>query len=221
MAVTGVRSEQVNNGEIKRDDLNTAEAGQAVTRKIIAGAGASISSTGVDTGTGDVTISASASILNDSEPFDMESSPGSAPEKFSGNLLIFQFRNNFDDECSGNSDMPREIDLAVDPVLRFNCAIHQAGSGNADVRIMLEIQYLSDGENTGDAADETLLQTVPVIDNVGEIGSFFFTLDGTLMSQDARVVILLSRLGSDVLDTFTGDIGIAEVARWDFRRQAT
>lgn len=43
---------------IGRSQLNVSTAGEAVTRKILAGAGVALSSTGADMGTGDVTISA-------------------------------------------------------------------------------------------------------------------------------------------------------------------
>ena len=53
-----LKSEQIKDGEVKRDDINVDETGQAVIRKIIAGTGVIITSTGVDAGTGDVTIQA-------------------------------------------------------------------------------------------------------------------------------------------------------------------
>ena len=63
-----LKSEQIKDGEVKRDDINVDETGQAVIRKIIAGTGVIITSTGVDAGTGDVTIqatgTAAASVLN-------------------------------------------------------------------------------------------------------------------------------------------------------------
>lgn len=59
MPLTQVKGHQIYDGTIKRDDLNTDDSGQAVTRKIVAGDGISISSTGVDAGTGDVTINSS------------------------------------------------------------------------------------------------------------------------------------------------------------------
>jgi len=45
-------------GSVQRNDFDTTTSGQAVTTRIIAGTGISLSSTGVDTGTGDVTITA-------------------------------------------------------------------------------------------------------------------------------------------------------------------
>lgn len=56
MARTEVRSKQIKDGGVKREDLNVDIPGRAVTTRIIAGDNVSITSTGVDSGTGDVTI---------------------------------------------------------------------------------------------------------------------------------------------------------------------
>lgn len=56
MAKTQVRSQQIEDGGVTRDDLNTTTTTKAVVTKIIQGANCSISSTGVDSGTGDVTV---------------------------------------------------------------------------------------------------------------------------------------------------------------------
>lgn len=58
MPTTSVRSEQIEDGEVKRDDLNIAQVGQAVIRKLIGGTGISLGFTGADPGTGDVTVTA-------------------------------------------------------------------------------------------------------------------------------------------------------------------
>lgn len=58
MPRTRIKTDQVEDGYITRDDLNTTTAGQAVVRKLIPGTGITFSSTGVDAGTGDVTINA-------------------------------------------------------------------------------------------------------------------------------------------------------------------
>lgn len=59
MGRTGIRSGQIFDGGVKKDDINVSESGQALITKLIAGANVTIdSSTGADTGTGDVTISA-------------------------------------------------------------------------------------------------------------------------------------------------------------------
>lgn len=59
MALTKINpSEVVPSGSITRAMLNTATSGSAVATKIIAGTGISLSSTGADAGTGDVTVTA-------------------------------------------------------------------------------------------------------------------------------------------------------------------
>jgi hypothetical protein len=62
MARTEVRTQQIQDGGVTRDDLNTADSGKAVVRKIVQGSGVTISSTGVDSGTGDVTINATGGV---------------------------------------------------------------------------------------------------------------------------------------------------------------
>lgn len=60
MARTQLTGNQTLDGTIQRADLDAVTAGSAVIKKIIAGTGVTITSTGVDAGTGDVTISAAA-----------------------------------------------------------------------------------------------------------------------------------------------------------------
>ena len=57
MAQTAIRGTQVANSTIQRVDLDTTTVGQAVVAKIIQGTNVALSSTGGDSGTGDVTIS--------------------------------------------------------------------------------------------------------------------------------------------------------------------
>lgn len=53
---TEVNSRQIKDGAVKRQDLNTATTTEAVIAKIVAGKAIEISSTGIDAGTGDVTV---------------------------------------------------------------------------------------------------------------------------------------------------------------------
>lgn len=54
--MTNIRREQIKNNTVQRKDLNTTVSGKSVVTKIILGSGLSFSSTGIDAGTGDVTI---------------------------------------------------------------------------------------------------------------------------------------------------------------------
>lgn len=56
MAQTQVRGSQILNASIQRQDLDTTTVGQAVATKLIQGTNITLSSTGADSGTGDVTI---------------------------------------------------------------------------------------------------------------------------------------------------------------------
>lgn len=57
MARTQIKGTQVEDGSIKRSDLDVSTAGEAVIRKLIAGGtNVTLAQTGVDGGTGDVTV---------------------------------------------------------------------------------------------------------------------------------------------------------------------
>ena len=60
MPVTNFRGQQITDGTIQRTDLDVATAGSAVVRRLIAGTNVTFTSTGVDSGTGDVTINAAS-----------------------------------------------------------------------------------------------------------------------------------------------------------------
>lgn len=67
MAKTQIKSEQIGNQQIKRVNINTSTSGQAVIAKILAGTGISIGSSGVDSGTGDVTVSINNTVTTNSD----------------------------------------------------------------------------------------------------------------------------------------------------------
>lgn len=56
MGSTQVRGKQLKDGDIGREDLNVDTSGRSVVRKIIGGTNVNLTATGVDAGTGDVTI---------------------------------------------------------------------------------------------------------------------------------------------------------------------
>jgi hypothetical protein len=63
MPPTVIRGTQVLDGSIQRADLDVSTIGQAVIAKIVQGAGITLSSTGADSGTGDVTVSTAAAFV--------------------------------------------------------------------------------------------------------------------------------------------------------------
>jgi hypothetical protein len=62
MAQTLISGKQVKDSSIQRVDLDVSTVGQAVVAKLVQGSNITLSSTGADSGTGDVTVSAAAGI---------------------------------------------------------------------------------------------------------------------------------------------------------------
>ena len=65
MSRTELSGKQVKDGSVQRVDMDVSTSGQAVTTKIVAGDNISLSSTGVDAGTGDVTVSLGGTVAAD------------------------------------------------------------------------------------------------------------------------------------------------------------
>lgn len=62
MARTQITGQQVLDGSVQRADIDTITAASAVIAKVLAGSGVALTSTGVDSGTGDVTVSTTAAL---------------------------------------------------------------------------------------------------------------------------------------------------------------
>lgn len=75
MARTQITGAQVLDGSVERVDVNTTIAGQALITKLLAGSNLVITSTGVDSGTGDVTVGMTAGaqliFIQDTAPPDV------------------------------------------------------------------------------------------------------------------------------------------------------
>jgi hypothetical protein len=79
MPATNIRGSQILNATVQRQDLDTSTVGQAVVTKLIQGSNISLSSTGADAGTGDVTIS---------HPIAVSSDAGNIATLGSDNLIL-------------------------------------------------------------------------------------------------------------------------------------
>jgi hypothetical protein len=71
MAQTVIRGTQILNNTVQRQDLDVSTVGQAVATKIVQGSGIALSSTGADSGTGDVTISTAATFITKSAAYTL------------------------------------------------------------------------------------------------------------------------------------------------------
>lgn len=120
-----IDSDLIKQGSVSRADLNTATSGQAVTTKIIQGTGVTISSTGADAGTGDVTINATATVTSVGLSLPNIFTVSNSPVTSSGTLtavLASQTANTFLAAPSGSAGTPsfRAIVAADIPTLNQN-----------------------------------------------------------------------------------------------------
>src|SRR4051794_39205615 len=99
---------QLRDGSVQRDDLDISTSGQAVVRKIIQGSGVIISSTGADSGTGDVTINVSGSSSLSSATLDF--SDGDTLKRFS----IIDVSVTINSKISGTIRRPDTVDDSQD-----------------------------------------------------------------------------------------------------------
>lgn len=88
MPVTNIRGQQILNATIQREDLDITTASKAVVAKIVQGTGISLSSTGVDSGTGDVTISLNTTYADARYILNQTSQQASSNFNISGNGTI-------------------------------------------------------------------------------------------------------------------------------------
>ena len=82
-----VTGDDVLDGSITRADLNTTSIGNAIVTKIIAGANVSFESTGVEEGTGDVTINASGSDFDENVLFTFRSTGDMVVSRVFGHVM--------------------------------------------------------------------------------------------------------------------------------------
>src|SRR5215468_5185055 len=68
MPITTPSGRQILDGSVQRADLDATTVGQAVVRKIVQGSGITLTSTGADSGTGDVTIASPVSTDAGNQP---------------------------------------------------------------------------------------------------------------------------------------------------------
>ena len=84
MAQTQVRGSQILNATIQRQDVDTSTVGQALVAKLLQGTNITLSSTGADSGTGDVTISTAAA----TKWFNGTGAPGTIPGSQPGDYYL-------------------------------------------------------------------------------------------------------------------------------------
>jgi hypothetical protein len=138
MARTQIRSGQLGDGEVQRDDLNATTTGQAVVKKLVESTGVQLTSTGVDAGTGDVTVATRAADVSTAGHVSIGTQTFGGRKTFDGQYVSGPIHDNGNsgsgtvtiDWDNGNSQL---LTLTGSPTLAFS-------NGVSGGRYLLEIR---------------------------------------------------------------------------------
>lgn len=148
-----------------------------------------------------------------------ESGSGGPSVVQSGDLLVFKLPDGNIVGVKGDYPLDSTVDLSsTNPALRVPFVVVTAGTGNANIRMRLSVRYIDVTELSTKTLDETLEQTVAVINTVAQLHEFTFTLDKTLIVAEDLISFFLERVGTDAADTFTGEIGVVEHSSFEIVR---
>jgi hypothetical protein len=112
MAQTVISGKQVKDSTIQRVDLDTSTVGQAVVTKIVQGSGITLSSTGADSGTGDVTVSrapVSSPVVLGETATDPSFPSGIVVPSYANHSDQIWIYGSFDDHFDGASVNPKWV----------------------------------------------------------------------------------------------------------------
>lgn len=138
MSRTQVRSQQLEDEGVKRDDLNSTTTGQAVIKKAVEGAGVQLTSTGVDSGTGDVTIATRAADASNPGHVSTTTQEFGGRKTFTGQYVSGPIHDNGN---SGSGTVTVDWDNGNSQLLTLtgSCAI-AFSNGISGGRYLLEIR---------------------------------------------------------------------------------
>lgn len=139
---------------------------------------------------------------------------GWADEGIIGVMPVILFSSSQTEQAVyGTYAMSRFVFTDVDPEIGFVTHTSTApGVGTEDVRWQLDLHNIADLESNVGSPTQTILLTQTLVTTNADTkeGLITFNLDRTLMEDQDDIVAIISRLGGDVLDTYTGDIGIGQ-----------
>ena len=138
MAKSQIRSHNIEDEGIKRDDLNSTTAGQAVIKKAVEGTGVQLTSTGADSGTGDVTIATRAADASTAGHVSTGTQEFGGRKTFTGQYLSGAIHDNGN---SGSGTVTIDWDNGNSQLLTLTGSCTLAFSnGQSGARYLLEIR---------------------------------------------------------------------------------
>lgn len=164
-------------------------------------------------------FSAAAGATDTSENIDWDGdSTQTPPTRQVGNIMTFEMRKTPVKSVIGHSLFPNEANLTVNPTLQIPFIVVTTGTGTPNVRLQLEVTYVAVGELGNQAAQENLFVTKAVNNTLNEFHNVSFTLNASLISVNDFVSLRFTRIGTDPLDTWSGQIGIVRRAQLRYRK---
>lgn len=137
MARTEPRGGQIKDGSIQRDDLDASTSGQAVVRKVVQGTGMSLSSTGADAGTGDVTVATQAASGSQVGHVTTGAQTFGGDKSFDGQYASTE--HNVGNSGSGTVTIDWSNGNCQKVVMTGNCTFGAPSNGIAGARYLLRL----------------------------------------------------------------------------------
>ncbi len=162
-------------------------------------------------------LSSAGSLASPTKVLDWDRDPSSGPpEVLSGDILVFEFQDGGPIRGVISAiNYPFGSAPVTNPIVVIPFFVTSTGAGDDDAVFRLNVKYIATGELSTKANDETLDQTVAVTDTLDSRQQMTYTLDKSLISSGDYVSLRLERIHSDPADTYSGNIGIAEIGEFD------
>jgi hypothetical protein len=110
----------------------------------------------------------------------------------------------------GGTVLPAEFDASVNPSVTFRFVTSSLGAGSANIRYKVTTKYFTSLGDAGSSVSQTFEATAVVTNTIHVVGEITLTLNAALMNQLGHVTVSFERVPGHVLDTFTGNIAVAE-----------
>lgn len=189
MPRTEIKSHQIKDAEVKRADLNVSTAGSAVITKVIAGTNLTISSTGADAGTGDVTV-------------NLNSNPDLTTLKVGGQTIIDSSRNLgnvISISTIGNiTQTGTNLTVVMNNTTATNNS-HYAIQRSSVLKGLLGVSFVNNGLVNGSVPDDLCIRSVQKVIISADNGS-----NAHLVITPGGVNIKTTNLQIDGVNGYTG-----------------
>lgn len=152
----------------------------------------------------------------DSESFALAADTAGPPNSMIGEMTVYLFSNSVTRGAVAHFDLPQGIDLDEPVKAHFAFGVETIGVADGDISLAFSSRYIATEELITKPLDESQSMVKPVINILAELFTVVFTLDKSLLADGDHVELRIQRIGADILDTFTGRVGIMQSVQLQF-----